>query len=549
MRGLFDTPELGPCTVELFPHQQRAVERARDEYRRGIKRTLIVHATGTGKMIIAAMVGRWAIERGRELGKPNRVLFLAHTDELIQQAADKFDLVGVEPGIEQAGSFARMMFDPELVVGSVMTMKEDGRLKSFPEDWFGLIIVDEAHHASSFSYKKIMSRFPNARVLGLTATPKRGDDVSLGGIFESVADTFSILDAWDAEKETGVQYLCDLVPVRLDVDIDLRKLKPQKGDFTDQDLDARIAPMIDLICNKTAEKIGERQTVAFFPSIRSAQFFAKGMQDLGFKADAVWGADPKRDEKVEAYRRGEVQVLANMDLLREGFDVPNTSAVVLARPTKSWTLFLQQIGRGTRRGKKDCYLIDLNFLTDEFGLVQPTDLVDVPGFDQEIAKIAAEMIQQTPGLSLRTAIENARDEHQVRLRRKQMAIRLSIAERQIACEEETFSMKELHHDGVAFTGTVQGPTADFKLATPGQIRFLKALGIENCERWSRGRAGTVISYMKRQREAGKSRPQQRAKLIRAGVDAADAREMSVDQANAALDQYARRREQVYGGQR
>lgn len=527
MRGLFDTPELGPDTIEPFPHQEAAIAAARDALRVHPS-ALIVHATGTGKGTVIAKAARMAVDRG------NRVLVLTHTDELVKDLAGRMDLAGIEPAIEQADQFARQMFEPQVVVASVATLQKTNRLLAFPDEYFQLILVDECHRAASMSYKKIVARFPKAKLLGFTATPKRSDDLSIGGMFRVVAHTFSILDAWDEERRTGVQYLCDLVPVKLGIGIDLRKLKASKGDFTDEDLDARITPMIEVICNRTADAIGDRPTIAFFPSIRAAQAYAKGMRDLGMAFEAVWGADPDRASKIEAYQKRELQGLANMDLLGTGFDAPHTSAVVLCRPTKSWTLFLQQIGRGTRRGKADCRIIDPGFLTDDFGLVQPTDLIDVPGFDREIAAIAAELVRETPGMSLRTAVEEARTEHERRERRKQYAVHMAIAERKIDCYEESFSMKAAHHEGETFTGKVTAPDAKFRKPSPAQIALLERHGFSDAATWSRGRAGDMIGRLKRQMDAGKSKLWQRGKLIRAGVDAADAREMSRDQADEAI---------------
>jgi superfamily II DNA or RNA helicase len=537
MPGLFDTPSLGPDTITPFPHQRRAIDNAREALRRH-PGALIVHATGTGKGTVIAKTARMVLDR--DPGK--KVLVLTHTDELIRDLAGRLDLAGIEPAIEQGDQFARALFEPQVVVGSVMTLCKTERLTSYPEDYFGFILVDEAHHGAKPGgvYQKIVARFPKAKRLGFTATPRRGDDLSLGGLFPVVADTFSILDAWDAERETGVQYLCDLVPTKLDINIDLRKLKPGKHDFTDEDLDRRIAPMIEVICNKSAEKIADRQTIAFFPSIRSAAVYAKGMRDLGFSAEAVWGDDPDREQKVKRYRDGDIQILSNMQLIVEGFDVPNTSAVLLCRPTKSWTMYLQMIGRGSRRGKKDCLIIDPGYITEDFGLVQPTDLIDVPGFDREIARLAAELIQERPGLSLRSAIEEARVEQEDRTRRRQQtAIRMSIREREVVCAEETFSMKALHHDGEVFTGKVVAADAGFQGPSVAQVDLLVKLGYRDAQQWSKTRASDTIGRFFAQKKAGKSHQWQRGKLIRSGVDAAQARDMSAQQASEYLDQIDR----------
>lgn len=544
----FDKPTLGPCKVELWPFQWRAVEAVRDEFKKGVRRTLLTMATGLGKTIVAAMIGRLSIEKG------SRVLFLAHTDELIQQTAAKFDLLGVEPGVEQGPQFARAMFDPDVVVASFMTMLQPGRLESWSDDYFDLVIVDEGHRALSEGYKKILSYFRKARVVLLTATHLRMDEQEIGHIAESLAFRFTVLDAWEEEKKTGQQYLCDVRMIRADVDIDLRKLKAGKNDFSPEDVDARIAPMIETICNKVREYIGNDKTVGFFPSIRSAQMFAAGMGKW-FESEAVWGNDPERKQKIKRYRDGDLQLLSNMNMLIEGWDVPETTNVILGRPTKSWSMILQQIGRGLRAGKEACRVIDFNYITDQFGetpaalFVQPLGIMGGEGFDQEVNRIVAEMLRNKPELSLKDAIEEAKTEFDDRQRKKQFAVKIAIAERQIECYEEQFSVKESLGDGDAFTGRTFATPIKIRPATEGQIRYLRSLGIFNCENWSFQRATTEISLLKRQLDAGRSTYMQRTKLIRGGVDAAEAREMSRTDAESVIDQWEKRRQEVYGRRR
>lgn len=510
---------------------------------------------GNGIVNHNTVVAASIIRRGNEHGR--KVLFLAHTDELIQQTAGKLDLLGVQPAVEQGEEHARAYWrNPDAVVASVMTLIQPGRLESWPEDSFDLIIVDEGHRIMGESYKRILAHFRNAKVIVLTATPLRLDEQELGHIVESVAFRFSVLDAWNEEKKTGQQYLCDIRMIKCDVGVDLKKLKPTRQDFCDSDTDARIAPMMEIICNKVREHIGADKTVAFWPSIRAAQAFAGGMRSLGFDADAVWGSDPDRANKIRRYRSEDMNVLSNMNLLVEGWDVPETTNVVLGRNTQSWSMVLQQIGRGLRAGKPYCRVLDLQSITDQFGetpgalFVQPLGILGGEGFDREVNEILAEKIRTTPELSMKAAIEEAEHEAEDRKRLKQQfAVRMAIAERKIECVEDQYSVKELIGDGEVVVGSRPVVQKGFRPATDGQKRYLAHLGVYNTDNWSFERAGCTISKLKQQREGGVADVKERKRLIRDGVHPDQARETTCAQASAYMDQLEQRRQKVYGNRR
>lgn len=301
LAGLLETPSLSPCRMTLRPYQEEAIEAVRREFAAGRRSTLIVLPTGCGKTITFGMVARRCVERG------GKVLILAHRGELIDQAADKLDHLGIQVGIEKAEQRARSLYDPDVVVATVQTMQRD-RLKTWDRSHFRLIITDEAHHATSGSYKRIYEHF-HAHHLGVTATADRADEENLGGVFESVAYELSLWEAMTA-PEPG-PYLCRLKFVQCDVQIDLRDIRTTAGDFNLADLEDRIRPLVETLANAIRQEVGARRTLIFTPDVGSAQAMATALQSLGLRADWVSGDDPERKEKVKKLHSGETQVLAN----------------------------------------------------------------------------------------------------------------------------------------------------------------------------------------------------------------------------------------------
>ena len=172
--------------MELRPYQREAKEAVFENWGNGTKKTLLVLPTGCGKTIVFAKITEECVRQG------DRVLILAHRGELLDQAADKIaKATGLGCATEKAdqtciGSWFR------IVVGSVQSMMREKRLERFPEDFFGTIIIDEAHHCVSDSYQRVLNHFPCAKILGVTATPDRGDMKNLGNVFESLAYEYTL---------------------------------------------------------------------------------------------------------------------------------------------------------------------------------------------------------------------------------------------------------------------------------------------------------------------------------------------------------------------
>lgn len=527
---LLEKPRLNDCKIDLRPPQEEAVEAVRAEFNKGKRRTLIVMATGTGKTPTCGMMARKVIQRG------GRVLMLAHTNELIGQAVAKFDLLGIECGIEKAEQYARSMYDPDCVVASVQTLRGK-RLETWPRNYFQFIIIDEAHHAIADSYQRILKHFRKAYVLGATATADRADEEDLGQVFESVAYEFSLWDAMTA-PDPG-PYLCRLRVVQCDVNIDLRDLRAKGEDYSDSDLEARIGPLVDTLANAIRQEAGERQTIIFTPQIKSSQAMATALQSMGISADWVCGDDPDRERKIEDYQAGRIQMLSNASVLTEGFDAPNTSAIALCSPTKSRPRYSQMVGRATRLadGKSDAILIDFNYLTTKHDLVKPVELFDTNRTDSEVLVIADEMVRKDKQLDLVMAIEKAREVHKER-----QVLRIKARERKIKYRRVSYDPMEVHETiGVAWRGKTGDAVAIHNRATERQCETLRKFKVTNPETMSLPQASRMIDSLISRAKQGLATHSQVAHLIKNGIDPDIARSMMLKEASVELDEIFRKK--------
>jgi superfamily II DNA or RNA helicase len=535
--GLLETPALGPCQVTLRPYQEEAIDAVRSEFLAGRRRTLLVMATGLGKTITFGMIARRCIE------KHGRVLVLAHRKELIEQAVNKLDLLGVEAGVEMGKHRARATFDPDAVVGTVQTL-QGSRLASWPEDYFRMVVVDEAHHGVAATYEAVLRRFRRARVLGVTATVDRADEEDLGQVFESVAYDYDLFRAMTAPPPGP--YLCRLLFVQCGLKVDLRDLRPRRDDYSEADLEERIAPLADVLAVALRNEFGERRTIVFTPGVKSAQGIATALQSLGVRAEWSSGSDPDRDGKVERFRRGESQVFVNCQLATEGFDVPEVSAIGLCRPTRSRLLYSQQVGRGTRLspGKADCLLIDFDYLTARHDLVRPVELFDSTGTDSELLDLAAAAVAKAgeKPKDLLDALAEGRDAH-----RRLQADRVRERELKVKARDRELSYRRVTYDPLAVYDSLGLPwrgkkTGDAVVdrATPGQVEYLSRLGVTDAPCLSRTRASTLLDYLAARKKQGLATLRQVSWAIAKGCDPVVARAMRFDEASAFLDKHFRR---------
>ena len=306
---------------------------------------------------VGKTVCAWEIARTHAPG----VLFLAHRDELIEQARDKFE---APTGKIKADENTIL----PITVGSVQTMCR----RKYPSDLFSTIIVDEAHHAVSDSYLSVLNQFPNAKVLGLTATPDRLDRKSLAKVFDGIAYEYGLRE--------GIRdgYLSPLVARTIPLEIDLSEVKVSVGDFEVNSIAETLEPYLPQIAENIKKYASDRKTVVFMPLISIAQEFTQILCEYGLNAKEVNGGSPDRKEILEWFDTApKGSVLCNAMLLTEGWDSPSADCVVVLRPTKSRALFQQMVGRILRLspGKTDALILDFLWLCQKHNLCRPANLV------------------------------------------------------------------------------------------------------------------------------------------------------------------------------
>ena len=410
-----------PPPPPLYPYQVEAVEAVRRELveNRG---TLVWLATGLGKTQVACeLIRTWG----------GRCLFLAHRDELIQQAAKRIDqFTGAWPEIEEADLRASPDGDGH-VVASIQTLHRDSRLNRFDRDAFAMIVVDEVHHAVARTYRKTLDYFEGAKIVGLTATPDRSDNEALGQVLDSVAYTYDITQAIDDG------WLAPVVIKTVAVDaIDFSDLHTVAGEFNQGELDELMSRESALhgVAKPTVELAGERPTIVFTTSIDNAKRLAEVIDRYAGPNSAVAvysGQGDGRREALGLYERRERQFLVNVAVATEGYDYPPTSCVVMGRPTKSRALYVQMLGRGTRggpnrpiEGKTDCLVLDFRGNADRHDVVTAVDALGGDTNDQGIAAVKRELAEADHPMSFEEAIERARQRY-----REQLAAERAAAER------------------------------------------------------------------------------------------------------------------------
>jgi len=296
-----------------------------------------------------------------------RMLVLAHRAELLHQARDK--LLAANPAlkveIEQAGENASA--DCNVVVASVPTLgrRGTGRLKRFNADQFSIVVIDEAHHATADSYRRIvehlglLSSDTKKLLVGFTATPKRSDGIGLDAIFDEIAFSRTIPEMMHAG------YLAPVAGYRVETDVDLSRVRTSMGDFVVSQLSdaVNIESRNALVVKSFRELVPNRKTLVFCVDVAHALNLAAAFRHYGIPAAPVTGDMPpeERSSTLAAFSSGRLQVLTNCMVLTEGYDEPAVDGIILARPTKSALLYTQMIGRGTRLhpGKRDVTVVDV----------------------------------------------------------------------------------------------------------------------------------------------------------------------------------------------
>lgn len=458
---------------------------------------LAVKPTGSGKTILFAKLA--------EHYQPKRTLVLAHREELIAQAVDKIhQATGLIAEVEM-GEMGASLHAP-VVVASVQTLMRDKRQSRWPRDHFGLIVVDEAHHVLADSYQSVLGYFDqNAFVLGVTATPDRGDKKNLGKYFENIAYEITL---FDLIKQS---WLSPIHVKTVPLGMDLRGVRTTAGDFNAEDLGHVMEPYLGRIADVVAEH-RERKTIVFLPLISLSQQFARLCQDRGLAAEHVDGQSRERAEVLARFKRNETRLITNAMLLTEGYDEPSIDCVVCLRPTKIRGLFAQIVGRGTRiyPNKDHLLLLDFLWLSHDHKFVKPAHLIaqNEEEAEQITAQLGAEGNLETAKEAVDADRTRSLRERLQNNRRRQgrtfdaLEFALSINDLSMAEFEPTMPW---HDDEVSprqaellakygvdpETVTCKGHASvildkfflrfDLGLATPKQVRFLKKLGYDKPE--------------------------------------------------------------------
>lgn len=481
--------------MQLRPYQEEARAKVQQEWKEGRKRTLLVLPTGCGKTIVFSKI----IEDRVKMGE--RVLVLAHRSELLEQASDKLmTATGLGTALEKAentsiGSWFRV------VVGSVQTMQREKRLSQFPPNRFDTIVIDEAHHAISDGYQRVLEHFGEANVLGVTATPDRGDMRNLGSYFDSLAYEYPLVDA----IKSG--YLSKITAITIPLELDLSTVSQQGGDFKASEIGTALDPYLEQIADEMVKQCKDRKTVVFLPLVKTSQKFRDILNAKGFKAAEVNGESKDRAEILEEFDKDKYNVLCNSMLLTEGWDCPTVDCVVVLRPTKVRALYSQMVGRGTRLapGKENLLLLDFLWHTERHELCRPAHLI---ASSPEVAK------KMTENMAEDTEVEFSL------LEAEEQASKDVVAEREEALAKQLAEQRRKKRklvDPLQFEMSIQAedladyvPSFGWEMAPPSekQLKALEKFGIYTEEIGNAGKAGKLLDRLNKRKDSGLTTPKQ-----------------------------------------
>lgn len=484
--------------MELRPYQKEAKEAVLTEWNDGIQRTLLVLPTGCGKTVVFAKITEECVRNGK------RVLILAHRGELLTQASDKIEKAcGLKCAVEKADETCLDSWY-RITVGSVQTLMREKRLSNFSSGYFDVIIIDEAHHAVSDSYTRILDHFDNAAVLGVTATPDRGDMKNLGKVFQSLAYEYTL------PKAIKEGYLSPIKAVTIPLQIDFTGVSVQAGDFKASDIDTALDPYLYQIAEEMKSYCLNRKTVVFLPLVKTSQKFRDILDQAGFTAAEVNGESSDRAEILEDFDKGKYNVLCNSMLLTEGWDCPSVDCVVVLRPTKVRSLYSQMVGRGTRlcEGKTELLLLDFLWHTERHELCRPACLI------AENEEVAKKMTEKIADAGCPVDIEEA----------ERAAADDVVAEREEALAKQLEEMRKRKKklvDPLQFELSIQAedlssyvPSFGWEMAPPTdkQKETLEKLGILPDEIDNAGKAKMILDRLEKRRIEGLATPKQIRRL-------------------------------------
>ena len=464
------------------------------EWDKGNRKTLLVLPTGTGKTIVFCRVIERIVRQG------GRVLVLAHRGELLSQAADKLSRVtGIGCGLEKGESSALDEWWP-VVVGSVQTLMRPSRMELYSPDFFTAIIVDEAHHCLADSYQRVLDYFA-ANVLGVTATPDRGDMKNLGQYFDSLAYEYSL------PRAIRDGFLAPIKALTIPLKIDISAVSTQAGDYQAAALGSALDPYLEQIAEEMVDHCMDRKTVLFLPLIATSKKMQEYLHARGFHAMEVNGESHDRDQTLAAFdRAGPGTTLCNSMLLTEGWDCPSVDCIVPLRATKIRSLFCQMVGRGTRilNGKDYLLLLDFLWNTQKLDLCRPAHLIS------ETADVAAKMTENiNEALAPVDLIEAEQKAEGDCVADREEALAKKLAEmrhrKRALVDPLQFEMSIAANDLADYVpafGWEMAPVSD------GQRKALEKSGIYSDEIECSGKAGLILDRIQKRRAEGLTTPKQ-----------------------------------------
>jgi superfamily II DNA or RNA helicase len=472
--------------MELRDYQREFVTKCAEAFKEH-KRILGVAATGAGKTIIAAEIMATT---------PGRCLFLADARELIIQNADKYhQYTGEFAGVEQGSNHA--FLTDRVVVATSQTIHR--RLDKYPRNHFDLLIIDEAHRNTLGGMSMdIINHFGDeAKVLGVTATPFRSDRKNLGDVYETIAVEVGL------DRLIREGWLSRIIIKSVPLKVDLSAVRMTGGDYRASDVDDALDPHLFEAAELLKKNMeGRRAAVTFLPLVKTSKRFAEICNSIGLPAVHVDGEDR---EALRLFTAGKARVICNASLLTTGWDCPFVDLVYVLRPTKSLALYMQMIGRGTRRAanKENLLLLDPLYLADDHRLIRPARLFAADEREAESIQTAIDTMEEGGGIpDLLDAGATAQEIREANLR-AELEKKAQRKARTVDAMEFAFAVGDPElMDYEPEMSQEQGP------ASPKQLEALEKFGFDVASIKSRGQASRVLDLIFIRRDRGLASPKQ-----------------------------------------
>ena len=506
--------------MQLRPYQQKAVDDTLAGFEK-FQRQLGVIPTGGGKTIVFSSLAKRFL--------PARTLILAHREELVDQAIEKlFKSTGIFAQKEKAEHSASLQ--SQVVVASVQTMQR--RLKKWPQDHFGLVVADEAHHSIADSWQTVLTHFAPAKILGVTATPDRGDKKNLGRYYENISFEVHLFDL------IHKGFLSPIHVQSIPLKIDLAGVRQTAGDYNETDISNALNPYMREIARAIRDEAAFRRTLVFLPLIATSKEFTRICNEEGLAAAHIDGYSEDRKEIQDRFRDGEFEVLNNAMLLTEGYDDPGIECVTILRPTRSRSLYSQMVGRGTRifPRKENLLLLDFLWMHEKHSLIRPAHLI------AESDEEAEEMTEETENAAQRGDGQQELDlediASEVRIQReKKLQEELAAKTKRKARVMNAIDFALSLHDNAAAEFEPQEKW-EFGPLSEGQRGMLEKNGIDSDSVQCKGHAAKIIDLIYQRQSMGLCTPKQFKYLKQFGHPSPAT--ATVEQASAFLDKRFRK---------